>query len=230
MMKIEKITALVPIKDSSERLANKNFRDFCGQPLYQVILEKLQKIGMVDRIIINTDSERVAQESVRRFSKVEIIPRPRQIIGHHVTMNTIIDYDLTQIEGEHFLQTHATNPLLSEKTITEAIEAYFRNLNIFDSLFTVFKVKKRGYDHKGVPINCSPKILEQTQHLPEILIENSNLFLFSRTSFLKAGNRIGLKPQHFSMNEIESADIDYEHEFILAELINKNKELFAGLN
>ena len=237
-MKTQKITALVPIKDRSERLENKNFKDFCGRPLYQVILLKLQNIDFIDRIIVNTDSDRIIRELAKDtpkgagnpFSKVEIIPRPEEIKGHHITMNTIIKSDLKIVEGEHFLQTHATNPLLSVSTIVRAVGSYFENLAQYDSLFSVYKIKKRAYASNGAPINCSRHVLEQTQHLPEVMIENSNLFLFSRTSFLKADNRIGLMPQMFSMSEIESADIDYEHEFALAELINKNRERFGELD
>jgi len=219
--------AIVPIKNDSERLPGKNFLDFCGQPLYQVVLDTLQNIQQIDSIIINTDSERIAGDCADRYSKAMILVRPLELLGNHITMNSIIDYDLSQVSGEHFLQTHVTNPLLSAATIVNAIETYFNNLVSFDSLFSVESIKKRAYDHNGNPINHSNLKLEQTQHLPGVNIENSNLFLFSRTSFLAAGkSRIGLRPQLFSMSPIEGIDIDYKEDFLLAELIAKNKSTF----
>ena len=67
-----------------------------------------------------------------------------------------------------------------------------------------------------------------TKKLLFVCIENSNLFLFSRTSFNNAAfSRVGAKPQLFPMNHVEGMDIDYYEDFLLAELISKNKELFG---
>jgi CMP-N-acetylneuraminic acid synthetase len=225
------IKAIVPIKSDSERLKDKNFLNFCGQPLYQVVLDTLQNINQVESIIINTDSNIIAKDCSKRYSKAVIIERPSNLLGHDITMNAIIAYDLSKINGEHFLQTHVTNPLITEKTIVKAIEIYFRDINKYDSLFSVESIKKRIYDSKGKPINHTNEILLQTQNLPKISIENSNLFLFSRTSFFLAKNsRIGRKPQLYSMSPIEGIDIDYREDFLLAQLIKENKQIFDFLN
>ncbi len=204
---------------------------FCGQPLYQVILDKLQDIDLIEKIVINTDSEIIINDCSGRYSKAVIIERPHHIRGNEITANTIIKHDLSKITGEHFLHSHCTNPLLSKKNIINAIQLYFEKLEHYDSLFSVEKIKKRVYDHKGDPINHSNQNLEQTQNLPEVFIENSNIFLFSRTSFNNASfSRVGRNPQLFQMSSINGIDIDYKEDFLLAELINKNKELFQGLD
>ena len=221
------IKAIVPIKSYSERLMGKNFLDFCGQPLYQVVLDTLQAINIIDSIIIDTDSDIIAKACPSRYPKVVVIQRPSNLIGNDITMNSIIEYDLSMVEGEHFLQTHVTNPLITAKTIVRTIETYFENLIKYDSLLSVESIKKRAYDHNGTPINHNNLNLEQTQHLNPVNIENSNLFIFSRTSFVSAKNsRVGLKPQLFYMSNIEGIDIDYREDFILAELIRKNKSNF----
>jgi len=221
------IKAIVPIKSESERLKDKNFLNFCGQPLFQVVLDTLQNIPLIDKIVINTDSNVIARDCINRYPKAEIIDRPKKLLGNDVTMNSIIGYDLTKTDGEHFLQTHVTNPLITATTIMNAIETYFKSLSQFDSLLSVDCIKKRAYNHIGKPINHSNETLLPTQYLPEVNIENSNLFLFSKTSFLEAKNsRVGLKPQLFKMSSIEGIDIDYEEDFLLAELIKKNRSIF----
>jgi CMP-N-acetylneuraminic acid synthetase len=226
-----KVTALMPIKQVSERLANKNFLLFNDRPLYRVMLETLHEIDLVSEIVINTDSGIIADESRKHYSKVRIIERPEHILGNEVTMNTIIDHDLGVVEGEHFLQTHCTNPLLTGKTIEMAITQYFDHLHTHDSLFSVQVVKKRVYDHNGRPVNHDNHKLEQTQNLPEIFIENSNIFLFSRTSFFaNSRSRIGKNPQLFPMDSIEGMDIDYREDFKLAELVSMNRNGIQGLD
>lgn len=221
-----KITALVPIKTNSTRLPNKNFLDFCGRPLYRVILDTLEKIELIEQVIVNTDSEVIAGDCCGRYTKVKIVDRPAFLLGDHITMNKLIAHDLKETSAEHFLQTHCTNPLLTEKTILRAMTAYFDNLETHDSLFSVDAIRKRSFLSTGEPVNHTNSVLLPTQELDPIYIENSNLFLFSRTSFLSAGeSRIGQRPQIFQMNSLEGVDIDFREDFELAKLIYEN-----GLN
>jgi CMP-N-acetylneuraminic acid synthetase len=222
-----KVNVLMPIKAYSSRLKDKNFKSFNGKPLYQVILDKLHQVKYIDNIVVNTDSDIIALECPKLYSKVKILQRPDHLLDPNLTMNTLIDYDIQQVNGEHFFQTHCTNPLLSIKTIHETIEWYFNHLENYDSLFTVEKIQKRGYFEDGKPINHNNALLEQTQHMPSIYIENSNIFIFSRSSFLSTKSRIGKNPCLYEMDSFEGMDIDYETDFKKAELIAKNGALFG---
>lgn len=219
-----KLTALLPMKGHSERVSNKNMKEFAGKPLYHAIMQSLQKSKYVEKVIIDTDSDIIAKDALVNFEKVQIIDRPKEIQGDFVPMNDIIDYDLTQLDEEHFLQTHSTNPLLTTETINRAIESYFANLENNDSLFSVTKIQTRLYWTDGTPINHNLKELLRTQDLPIAYEENSNIYIFSKKSFKKAGNRrIGLSPLMFEMNKLEAIDIDEAEDFILAELLHKWK-------
>ena len=61
--------------------------------------------------------------------------------------------------------------------------------------------------------------LLRTQDLPPLYEENSNLYLFTRTSFAATGARIGAKPAIFVTPRLESWDIDDEEGFMVAELV-----------
>lgn len=221
---LPKIAALVPMKGHSERVPNKNLRLFCGKPLYHRIILSLQKSHYVKDIVVNTDSPEIAENIRENFDRVKIIDRPEEIRGDFVSMNTIISHDLSQLAGEHFLQTHSTNPLLNSETIDKAIESYFHNLGVYDSLFTVTRHNARFYWKDGSPVNHDPQELLRTQDLPPILEENSNLYIFSRESFEQSGNRrIGLKPYLFEISKFEAMDIDEEDDFMLAELLCRVK-------
>ncbi|MCP4148595.1 MAG: acylneuraminate cytidylyltransferase family protein, partial [bacterium] len=129
--------ALIPIKEHSERVPGKNFRNFGGEPLFRVIVKKLLRSTTISRVYIDTDSEKVA-EGIRELGpEIEIIWRPEELRGDDVSVNKIIAYDLSQIQGEYFLQTHCTNPLLETATIDKAVEYYIQNMNRYDSIFSV---------------------------------------------------------------------------------------------
>ena len=51
-----KIVALLPMKANSERVIGKNFKSFCGKPLYRWMLDTLISVEAIDKIVINTDA------------------------------------------------------------------------------------------------------------------------------------------------------------------------------
>ena len=119
-----KFKALVPMKGHSERVPNKNLRLFMGKPLCYYVINSLLEAFYIDGVYVNTDSQAIKDKIMQLFGEsVGIIDRPLAIQGDFISMNTIIDYDLSKLDGEYFLQTHSTNPLLKAKTIDKAIEA-----------------------------------------------------------------------------------------------------------
>ncbi len=221
-----KLKALLPMKGNSERVPNKNMRNFDGAPLYHAVMKSLLASKYIENVVINTDSNVISKDAKETFGdKVIIIDRPEEIQGDMVSMNEIINYDLSQLEGEYFLQTHSTNPLLRIETIDKAIEKYFEGLDKFDSVFGVTKVQTRFYDKDAKPINHNPEELLRTQDLEPLYEENSNFYIFSKQAFANAGKkRIGLKPQIFEVNKLEAVDIDEPEDFKLAELLHIHKD------
>lgn len=219
---MEKICALLPMKGHSERVPNKNIRLFNGSPLFTHVLKTLNDTSFIDQIIINTDSEKIADLATKNSKKVHINWRPEDIQGDFVSMNDIINYDIENSNHEHFIQTHSTNPLLKVSTIDAAIHSYFEGLKTHDSIFSVTKLQTRLYWQNGEAINHNPDELLRTQDLPPVFEENSNFFIFSRQSFLNNNRkRIGKQAKMFEVNKLEAVDIDTEEDFVLAEFLQK---------
>ena len=219
MIHSRKVTALVPIKGHSERVKDKNFRDFCGKPLYHHIVHTLDQTYAVDEILINTDSPQVMQEGASLSRKVRVIERPEDIRGDYVSMNRVIEYDLSQSDADIYLQTHATNPLLSATSIAHALKEFVEDEDDHDSLFSVTKYQSRFYAEDSKPINHNPEDLIRTQDLPPLYEENSCIYIFTKESFAIKQRRIGEKPILFPTPVVESSDIDDEFDFRLAELL-----------
>lgn len=212
--------ALVPMKGHSERLPKKNTRDLCGKPLMYYILKEINRSNYIREIIVNTDNEHIANLASREF-KATIIKRPIYLCGGHVPMNDIIKHDLERIDGNYFIQTHATNPLLAVNTIDRAIETFINSE--CDSLFSVSKIQSRLYWRNGSPVNHNPKELINTQDMPVIYEENSCLYIFTRESFIKNNSRVGKNPLMFEIPKNEAVDIDEEIDFKIAEALMQAK-------
>lgn len=217
-----KVVALMPMKANSERVRGKNFKDFGGKPLFRWVLETLKSVPAIGAVIINTDARKIlAEHGLVDGEGVIIRDRKAEMRGDFVSMNTIIEDDIKNIDADVYLMTHTTNPLLSKKSIESAISEFKRALDsgTADSLFTVNKVQERFYDSDVTPLNHDPGNLIRTQDLVPWYKENSNLYLFTRKSFSQTKARIGKYPMMFETDAFESADIDTPDDWDLAEVM-----------
>ena len=206
-----RIIALLPMKANSERIKGKNFKDFNGKPLFRWILDSLLEVKEINAVVINTDATKILSEyGLTDSNRVKIRDRNREICGDTVSMNKVIEDDVKNVTADIYLMTHTTNPLLSPDTIRKALKYFLKmkQKNETDSLFTVNKIQTRFYNKNVSAINHELNNLIPTQELEPWYEENSNLYIFTRDSFLKTNSRIGNKPIMYEMSRIESVDID----------------------
>ncbi len=221
---MKKVVALLPMKGISERVPNKNLKDFSGKPLYHIVLNTLLKSKYIDTILINTDSDLLKSDILANFpERVKIIDRNVNVRGNYVSMNNVLNQDINTLKSEIYIQTHSTNPLLKTQTIDKALEkmfAFVENSSQIDSIFSVSRVQKRFYNKEAKPMNHDPKMLV-TQHLEPIFEENSCFYIFTKQSFDKNQSRIGSNPFMYEIDKIEATDIDEPADFIIAEALHK---------
>ena len=206
-----RIVALLPMKANSVRVKGKNFKDFCGKPLFRWILDTLLAVEEIDQIIINTDARHIlAENGLVDTDRITIRDRKPEICGDHVSMNLVLADDVANVPADLYLMTHTTNPLMSAETIRKAIAAFQQTqaAGQADSLFTVDKVQTRFYRADCSPVNHDPNNLIPTQNLEPWFEENSNLYIFTASSFAKTKARIGIRPMMYEGPYFESIDID----------------------
>lgn len=219
-----KIVAIVPMRHSSERVPCKNYRPFAGAPLFHHVIRALLACPEIDDVVIDTDSLTIMEETERHFPAVQVLERPEHLKDGSIPMNDVLLNTTTKVAADYYLQTHSTNPLLSSETISRAVRTFLGELNKYDSLFSAKRLQVRLWDALGRPINHDPDKLIRTQDLPPVYEENSCIYIFSRQTLEKRGNRIGERPLLFEMDSIESWDIDDEMDFKIAELLFMNRD------
>jgi CMP-N-acetylneuraminic acid synthetase len=206
-----KVVVLLPMKANSTRVKGKNFREFCGKPLFRWILDSLLAVEEIDLVVINTDARDIlAENGLVDSDRILIRDRKADICGDEVSMNVVLADDVANVEADIYLMTHTTNPLLSSNTIKQAIAQYSGALEAksADSLFTVNKIQTRFYTKDCKAINHDPDNLIPTQDLEPWYEENSNLYLFNRESFASTDARIGSQPTMMVSPALECSDID----------------------
>ena len=201
----------IPIKEKSQRVPNKNFRNFKGEPLFKHTLLKLKD----HNIYVDTDSQIVLKEveTDHRLKHVTAYQRNNNLQGHKVSVCDLIKNFIT-IYGmsEPIVQIHVTSPFLDVQTLEEAY-SYMNNhdsvvsCNVYNSRF--WRKEKYGF----CPVNHNPLKMEQTQDLPTIYEENSAFYIFCPKVIMTTGNRVGKNPYFYQIMSPESLDIDTEDDW-----------------
>ncbi len=219
-----RIAALVPMRHHSERVPEKNYRLFAGQPLYHHIVRSLLGCPLITEVVIDTDRPVIIEDARHHFPQVRLMERPEHLRAGTVPMNDVLLHSVTQVEADYYIQTHSTNPLLRTETISRAIQLLLDNYPAYDSLFSVTRIQTRLWDSSGRAVNHDPAILLRTQDLPPLYEENSCLYIFTRSTLETRHNRIGERPLMFEIDRLEAWDIDEELDFRTAEFLYNERE------
>ena len=71
-----KTVAFIPVRGGSKSIPLKNIKPFCGKPLVCWNIEALEVCGLVDEIIVATDSDAIEQVvTERHYTKTRVYRR-----------------------------------------------------------------------------------------------------------------------------------------------------------
>lgn len=211
-----KIVAIVPMRHNSERVPGKNYRLLDGKPLYHYIIEALLAVSEIESVVIDTDSPIIVEDAQRFFPGVTVLLRPEHLRSGETSMNDVLLNTIGQVEGDIYLQTHSTNPFLSPRTVSSALQEFVDHDSALDSIFSVSRIQARLWSAGMIPLNHDPAVLKRTQDLEPVFLENSSFYIFRPQTLRHYGNRIGPKARMFEIPALEAIDIDEEHDFALA--------------
>lgn len=225
-MSREKIVAFLPCRKGSERVVNKNVRDFAGIEggLTTIKLDQLLETGLIDEIVVSTDDPVVrdlaASKTSRSAKPIRVLERAPELASSQTSTDQLIRHVGEIILDGAVLWTHVTNPFVSAVTYDESIELYHQGVaqGDADSLMSVDVLQKFIWDGNG-PINYdrNEEKWPRTQTIPELYEVNSAIFICSSDTYRKSGDRVGGSPIKYPMHFPQSIDIDTMVEFELAE-------------
>jgi CMP-N-acetylneuraminic acid synthetase len=208
------VIGVVPIKSVSQRVQGKNFRPLGGRPLFHYILEAARQAGL-DRVFVNTDDPGAA--GYARANGLGVIDRPAYLSADSANGNDLLLYDASQVTADIYVQLFATAPFLSPATIRRAVSILKEDPEC-DSVFTVNAIYS-WFWFDGRPVNYDPQVLPRSQDAKPVIRETTGLYAIRRESLLARRCRIGARPRHLVVDEIEGLDIDTEFDFRFGEFL-----------
>jgi len=182
------------------------------------MLDTLLDLDFCQDVFVDTDSDEIEAAVRATYPGVHVYRRPAFLGSGDTPMTDVISNFLANFSFDRVLQVHSTSPFLTSSSLNSAYQA-LRSDPKSDSVFSVSLLQARLWTEHLTPINHDPAILERTQDLAPILLENSGFYLFNSDVIQATRNRIGNSPKAFCIDALEALDIDTEDDFQLAQLV-----------
>lgn len=120
----QKTLAVIPARGGSTRIPRKNLREVAGKPLIAHTIEQANDADEVDRAIISTDDDEIAEVAVEFGGEVPF-RRPKELATDTATLAGTITHALEwAVQEEQYDQIcslQVTSPLRTSKDIDEAL-------------------------------------------------------------------------------------------------------------
>lgn len=221
------ISVFLPCRLGSQRVPNKNIRDFAGVKggLLKIKLDQLCRTSLIDRIVVSSNDPRILEfASHYQDPRLVIDERPDELGNSNTTTDQLIQYVPSVIDEGDILWTHVTSPFINETDYVKIIECYKTVLTEgYDSLMTVLKLQGFIWDRKK-PVSYDRNKLKwpMTQNIEPLFEVDSGVFLSSRDNYLAYNDRIGEAPFLYEQDKSKSVDIDWPDDFVFAERLYKD--------
>jgi len=129
MTEKKRVLAIVPAREGSKGIPDKNVAAVCGKPLIAWTIEAARKAGEIDRLIVSTDSARYRDILEHDYGS-DLFPfiRPDRIAKDKTPSSDVVLHALDKLEelGEDpydiVVLLEPTSPLRTPEQINEAIQ------------------------------------------------------------------------------------------------------------
>jgi N-acylneuraminate cytidylyltransferase len=141
--------AIVPARGGSKSIPRKNIRPLGGVPLLAYSIEAARAARMVDRVIVSTDDEEIAEVARAWGAEVPFL-RPASLAADDTPDLPVFQHALDWLEAnthavpEFVVQLRPTSPLRPPDCVDAAIEALRRDDTI-DSVRSVMQATQNPY-------------------------------------------------------------------------------------
>lgn len=131
------ITAIIPVREGSRRLKNKNIAPFAGTNLLINKINQLKQVQEIANIVVSSDSDLML--AMAKFQGVMVHKRAPEFCDEKTkTFGEVMAHICQNVPGDGILWATCTAPLVFPKHYREAIAQYYKALDQgYDSLVSM---------------------------------------------------------------------------------------------
>lgn len=232
----DKILAVIPARAGSKRIPNKNIKNFLGKPLIAYAIEQALKCPIVDRVIVDTDSPKIAKIARQYGAEVPFL-RPEYLATDTAQIDDSFIYLLNRLKKEqnyvptYVMMLQAPSPLREQEDIDRCWEL-MKKTNV-SAVLTVCPTHPRLYyldsQQNIILVNGSEKQSANMQAWrPAYILNGCFVYLVKTSALLKEKKIITKNTKAVICDKWRSVDLDTPEDWALAELLYKNKRAVAA--
>lgn len=225
-----KILALIPARSGSKRIPNKNIARLHGFPLIYYTIKEAKLSQYINRIIVSTDSERIA-DIAKSYGAEAPFLRPESISKDTSTELELFNHALNWLkknenyEPDLIVKLFPTSPFRTVVSIDECIRLKLTHPKA-DSVRSVKQVSEHPFkmwkirNNRLIPIMKRPREAHTAayQTLPKFYVNNASIDV-TTPKVINKGSITGKNIIPYIMNAQESLDINTEEDFLMARLL-----------
>ncbi|MDA2923037.1 acylneuraminate cytidylyltransferase family protein [Acidobacteria bacterium AH-259-L09] len=224
------VLAIIPARGGSKNPPRKNILAFKGKPLIVHSIEQALEAELVGRVIVSTDSEKIAEISLQAGAEVPFM-RPGQLARDHSTDLEVFRHALSWLaEHEHYtpeilVHLRPTAPLRPPGLIDMGVRRLLSHPKA-DSLRTVILTRHTPYkmwrlngDYLEPLLTHSPYSEPYNmprQLLPKVYWQNAYLDITRRSTVMEKDSMTGERILAFVMAPDHDVDIDSQGDLVQA--------------
>lgn len=202
------ITALVPVREGSRRLKNKNIAPFAGTNLLVHKLRQLKMVPEISEIVVSSDSDLMLDMASAEGVKTH---KRDLIYADDVTLpfGEVVSHICKNISGDNVIWATCTSPLVTSEHYSRAINQYFKALDDgYDSLVSFEEIKRFLWDENG-PMNYKLGLEHVvSQNLPPLYVMTDGIMISPRLKMIEWHYFHGSNPYRFILDKRSSVDVD----------------------
>ena len=207
--------AVIPARANSKRIKNKNIINFFGKPIIYYAITTALKSKLFDRVIVSTDSKKIAKIS-RKFGAETPFIRKARISDDKTTVIEVVKDVLNNINNEKTVIDTVTliypcTPLLKVSTLKEALNNFKKSKSNF--LFSISKYPSKIQRALILKKNNKTKSLypqfekSNSQIFPETYYDTGQFIIGNSKSWTK-NISVHNNGEGFVLSYPENIDID----------------------
>ena len=227
------IIAIIFARGGSKGLKNKNLKHFCGKPLIAWAIEQAYSVKYVNRVIVSTDSKRIAKIAKNYNAEVPFL-RPKNLATDKspelYSWQHALKF-LKKSEGslpEVMVSIPTTSPLREVVDIEKSIRLYLKSK--VDAVITITKSKKNpNFNMVKLSSNGLVSLYERDNLKVYNRQDVTSIFDVTTVSYVVRPKFI-LKTKHLFSGKIKAIEIPYERSVDIDNLIDFQIAEFLMLN
>ncbi len=224
------ILAIIPARGGSKRVINKNIKKFFGKPIIGYPIEQAIKSKIFHKIIVTTDSKKIANVSKRFGADVPFI-RPKYLSGDKIMPIRVIEHSINWCESniakvDFVCVIYPTTPMINYKDLRKSFKKIKKG--IFNYVFSAKKfyypVQRSFYSRNG-----STKMLfkknynKRSQDLEKVYHDAGQFYWGKKKAWLDKKNIFGNKSSIHLINYLDSHDVDTNEDWNILKKLYKLK-------